>query len=196
MKRKRFLTWAGLLLLPGDTADNNTGVMEPEKLLFKDDGEIPNSIYPLLIYKNAFKERGEEGAEWLEKKFSIQNWTNSWRNGIYSFHHYHSTSHEVLGVYSGSALLHLGGEQGQKVKVEAGDIIVIPAGVGHKNLGGENLGIMGAYPDGRSWDVNTGKPGERPGTDETIAALPVPETDPFSGKTGLPDFWKQEKAKS
>ena len=95
-----------------------------------------------------------------------------------------------MGVYSGTALLHLGGEEGQKVKVQAGDIIVIPAGVGHKNLGSDNLGIVGAYPDGRSWDVNKGLPGERPGTDRIIAALPVPVTDPLRGKdTGLPVIW-------
>jgi len=164
-------------------------LVEPVQLLFKDDGEIPNSRYPLLIYKNAFEPRGDEGAAWLEKRFREQNWTNSWRNGIYPYHHYHSTSHEVLGIYSGSAMVHLGGEQGQKVKIEAGDIIVIPAGVGHKNLGGENLGVVGAYPDGRSWDMNTGKPGERPGTDKNIAALPIPGTDPFTGKNGLPQIW-------
>jgi uncharacterized protein YjlB len=126
----------------------------------------------------------------LEKRFEANNWMNSWRNGIYSFHHYHSTSHEVLGVFSGSALVHLGGEQGEKVQIEAGDIIVIPAGVGHKNLGGENLGVVGAYPDGRSWDLNKGLPGERPQVDQNIAALPLPGADPFLGKEGgLLDIW-------
>ncbi len=164
--------------------------MKPQELLFKDDGNIPNSKYPLLLYKNAFCARDDEGAEWLEKHFAGNNWTNSWRNGIYSFHHYHSTSHEVLGVYQGTALLHLGGEQGNKVRVSAGDIIVIPAGVGHKNLESDGLGIVGAYPDGRNWDVNRGLPGERPKTDENIAALPKPATDPFLGKNdGLKKIW-------
>jgi uncharacterized protein YjlB len=164
--------------------------MEPQQFIFEDDGAIPNSKYPLLIYKNAFSARENDGAEWLEKKFAANNWTNSWRNGIFPFHHYHSTSHEVLGVYSGSALVHLGGEQGQKIKIEAGDIIVIPAGVGHKNLGSDNLGIVGAYPDGRDYDINKGFPGERPGTDQNIKALPIPGTDPFAGKEGLPEIWK------
>ena len=130
------------------------------------------------------------GAAWLENHFAKQNWTNSWRNGIYSYHHYHSTSHEVLGVYSGEALLHLGGEDGEKINVEAGDIIVIPAGVGHKNLGSKNLGVVGAYPDGRSWDMNRGEPGERPEADENIAALPVLKTDPLNGGTGLVGIWR------
>lgn len=160
-------------------------------LFFKDDGTIPNSRYPLLLYRRAFSAMADEGAAWLEKHFAANNWTNSWRNGVYAFHHYHSTSHEVLGVYNGSALLHLGGEHGQKVKVEAGDIIVIPAGVGHKNLGSDNLGIVGAYEDGRNWDVNKGLPGERPKIDENITALPKPKTDPLTGNSGgLLTHWK------
>jgi uncharacterized protein YjlB len=190
MDRKKFLQWLGPLFVPGVKIFSPNPTAEPVQLFFKDDGQIPNSPLPLLIYKKAFDQRGDEGASWLEKQFREHNWTNSWRNGIYPFHHYHSTSHEVLGIYSGSALVHLGGEQGQKIKIAAGDIIIIPAGVGHKNLGGENLGVVGAYPDGRSWDVNTGKPGERPGTDKNIAALPVPDTDPFRGKNGLPEIWK------
>lgn len=158
--------------------------MDPAKFYFKDDGKIPNSKFPLLLYRNAFTERNRAGAEWLEKKFATNNWTNSWRNGVYSFHHYHSTSHEVLGIYSGTALLHLGGELGNKIEVHAGDIIVIPAGVGHKNLGSENLGVVGAYPEGRNWDLNRGLEGERPRADQNIAGLPIPSTDPLLGKDG------------
>ena len=156
--------------------------MQPKKFYFKDDGKIPNNKLPLLLYRNVFSERNDEGASWLEERFAKNNWTNSWRNGVYPFHHYHSTSHEVLGIYSGTALLHLGGEQGQKIEVNAGDIIVIPAGVGHKNPGSNNLDVVGAYPDGRSWDLNRGLDGERPQADKNIAALPIPLTDPFQGK--------------
>jgi uncharacterized protein YjlB len=88
--------------------------------------------------------------------------------------------------------LHLGGEKGQKITVKAGDILVIPAGVGHKNLGSsQDFGVVGAYPDGRSWDVMRGQPGDRPKADERIAALPIPTTDPFLGKgDGLTKIWK------
>jgi uncharacterized protein YjlB len=192
MKRRTFLPFLGLAPFGLAYATlRTTRLMQPEKLLFKDDGTIPNSHYPLLLYRQAFTPRNAEGAAWLEKQFAQNNWTNSWRNGVYPFHHYHSTSHEVLGVYAGTALLHLGGEAGQKVKVQAGDIIVIPAGVGHKNLGSDNLGIVGAYPDGRDWDVNRGLPGERPQTDKNIAALPIPSTDPLLGKSaGLLSIWR------
>jgi len=193
MNRTQFLTMLGLssftLFNKKTMADE---LVKPEMLHFKDDGIIPNSKYPLLHYQKAFAEIGSNGASWLEQHFAKYNWTNSWRNGVYSFHHYHSTSHEVLGIYNGSALLFLGGEKGQKVHVEAGDIIVIPAGVGHKNLGSSNdFGVVGAYPDGRSWDIMRGEPGDRPKADERIAALPVPGFDPYLGKTdGLVKLWK------
>jgi uncharacterized protein YjlB len=191
MKRKKFLSYLGLSSLSVMISDSMQAQLpSPEEFLFKDDGKIPNSKFPLIVYRNAFSERGTEGAAWLEQKFGSNNWSNSWRNGIYPFHHYHSISHEVLGIYSGSALLHLGGEQGQKVKVQAGDILVIPAGVGHKNLGSENLGVVGAYPDGRNWDINKGLPGERPHTDRNIAALPIPDHDPLWGnENGLRKIW-------
>ncbi|GAB3911239.1 cupin domain-containing protein [Larkinella knui] len=164
---------------------------QPEVFHFQDDGQIPNSKLPLLLYRNSFSETGLAGASWLEQRFSATNWTNSWRNGIFAYHHYHSTSHEVLGVYSGSAFVHLGGENGQKVRIQAGDIIVIPAGVGHKKLDASaDFGVVGAYPDGRDYDVLRGEPGDRPQADQNIAAVPVPKTDPFLGeKDGLTRLW-------
>jgi uncharacterized protein YjlB len=191
MKRTTFISLLGLNLFSIRFPIFSTAeIMDPAKLYFKDDGKIPNSKFPLLLYRNAFAERNRAGAEWLEQRFASNNWTNSWRNGIYSFHHYHSTSHEVLGIFSGTALLHLGGEQGEKVEVRAGDIVIIPAGVGHKNLGSENLGVVGAYPEGRSWDLNRGLEGERPMADKNIAALPIPATDPLFGKNGgLTSVW-------
>jgi uncharacterized protein YjlB len=194
MNRTQFLTMLGLSSFT--FFGRKAMAEESVKLathLFKDDGVIPNSKYPLLHYQQVFSAKGSAGASWMEEHFAKNKWTNSWRNGVYSFHHYHSTSHEVLGVYSGSALLHLGGEKGAKVKVEAGDIIIIPAGVGHKNLGSSSdFGVVGAYPNGRSWDVMKGEPGDRPKADERIAALLIPEFDPFSGKQeGLIKLWKK-----
>ena len=92
-------------------------------------------------------------------------------------------------------MLHLGGEKGEKIEVVAGDIIIIPAGVGHKNLtSSDDFGVVGAYPDGRNWDLLKGEPGERPKADKTIAALPIPDTDPLLGKSGgLKNIWKKEE---
>jgi uncharacterized protein YjlB len=163
---------------------------QPEVLSFKDDGHIPNNRLPLLLYRDVLPAGIK--ADDLQKQFAKNHWTNSWDNGIYSFHHYHSTSHEVLGIYKGNAQLQLGGEKGKKISVKAGDVIVIPAGVGHKNLGSsDDFGVVGAYPDGRTWDVLKGEPGERPSADKNIAALPIPDFDPLLGKSdGLRKMWQ------
>ena len=166
--------------------------VSPKKYFFEDDGKIPNSKYPLLVYQSAFTLTGNQGAKWLESHFKENNWFNSWRWGVYPFHHYHSTTHEVLGCFQGSALLHLGGEQGEKVQVEVGDIIVIPAGVGHKCIShSTDFTVVGAYPNGRDWDLLRGDAKDRPMADKNIAAVPLPETDPFTGKKGgLLSVWE------
>ena len=163
----------------------------PEKYLFKDDGSIPNSRFPLLLYKNALPEKGNAGAIWLENRFAKNNWTNSWRNGIFTYHHYHSITHEVLGVYQGNALVHLGGEKGSKLWIEAGDVVVIPAGVGHKKLeSSTDFKVVGAYPNGSAYDILRGKPEERPKADDNIAKVPIPEFDPILGPNeGLLKIW-------
>jgi uncharacterized protein YjlB len=109
--------------------------VQPEQLNFKDDGIFPNSPLPLLFYHQAITTEAKDPASIFEERFAENDWTNSWRNGVYSFPHYHSTSHEVLGVYSGTATLRLGGDHGKNVEVQAGDVIVIPAGVAHQNIG-------------------------------------------------------------
>ena len=114
-----------------------------------------------------------------------------WRNGIYTFHHYHSTTHEVLGCYEGSANILLGGEEGELLEVSAGDVVLIPAGVGHFNKGSSSdFGVVGAYPRGFDWDMQYGRPGERPKVLENIAAVPIPPMDPVAGEMdGLKKFW-------
>ena len=165
--------------------------MQAEKLYFEKDSRIPNNKLPLLLYRQVTNTTGEEAARWFETRFAENNWKNSWRNGVFDYHHYHSNTHEVLGIYSGKALLQLGGDNGEKVEVSAGDVIVIPAGVAHKNLTSENFGVVGAYPDGKEHDMNTGKEDERPQTDKNIAAVPIPDADPVRGSgKGLCEIWK------
>jgi uncharacterized protein YjlB len=172
--------------------------VQPEELNFKDDGIFPNSPLPLLFYHQTITTEAKDPASIFEERFAENDWTNSWRDGVYSFPHYHSTSHEVLGVYSGAATLRLGGDYGKNVEVQAGDVIVIPAGVAHQNIGAsDNFGVVGAYPDGRSWDLLRGLPGERSKADRNIAALPMPDKDAIYGAEGpLRRVWKSSGARS
>lgn len=166
--------------------------IEPTILYFEDGGSIPNSKFPVLIYRKVFLNSLANVAEELELLFAKNNWTSSWRNGIYPYHHYHSTAHEVLGIAIGSALLQLGGGQGIQTDVEAGDIIVLPAGTGHKNLGASfDFEVVGAYANGNTWDLLKGNPGERPKADENIASVKPPTHDPVYGLKGkLMELWK------
>jgi uncharacterized protein YjlB len=172
--------------------------VQPKKFNFKDDGIFPNSALPLLLYRQAVTLDREDPASIFEQRFVENDWTNSWRDGVYTFPHYHSTSHEVLGVYSGAATLRLGGEHGKNVELQAGDVIIIPAGVAHQNVGASNdFGVVGAYPGGREWDLLRGLPGERPRADDNIAALPIPDADPIYGADGpLRHIWKSSGAES
>ena len=192
MDRKKFLLNLGAIpFLINHITMISEPLAQPEVYYFKDDGRIPNSRFPLLLYHDAIPQAQRDPDKWLRDQFAAHDWRNAWTNGIYSFHHYHSTSHEVLGIFSGSALVHLGGEMGKKVEVRKGDIIVIPAGVGHKKIKSRNLGVVGAYPEGRNWDLLRGEPGERPQADKNIQALPIPATDPLlGGENGLVTAWQ------
>ena len=157
----------------------------PHQLILKDDTIFPNNSLPALLYPQVLKLPKLFRAGAIKKLFQNNGWKNNWKQGIYTYHHYHSIAHEVLGICKGETLLLLGGENGTTVFVQEGDVLIIPAGVAHINLGKENdVTCVGAYPDGTDYDMNYGKAGERPRTDNNIAALPLPHTDPVFGKKG------------
>ena len=159
----------------------------------KGDSRFPNSNLPVLLYKGILDIPFLFPIVHVKNLFKSNGWSNAWDNGIYEYHHYHSITHEVLGIYRGKTTLLLGGEKGIKINVEKGDVLVIPAGVAHKNLGkAEDIKCIGAYPDGMEYDMNYGKPGERPKTDKNIKHVAIPKTDPVKGENdGLTVIWNE-----
>lgn len=158
----------------------------------KDDGTIPNSPLPLLVYPGAIDLSNGDPAVTIEQVFAANTWDRSWRNGIYPFHHYHSTAHEVLGIAKGSTKVHMGGPDGVTFSIQAGDVMVIPAGVGHKNLGASaDLLVIGAYPPGPSWDLCRESSSEHAQALKNIPHVPKPSADPVYGSDGpLITLWQ------
>lgn len=161
-------------------------------LWFGPDGPIPNSArLPVLLYETAIADPGPDAAEAFERLFRRNGWSPQWRNGIYDYHHYHSTAHEALGVAAGRAHVLLGGAHGQEVDVRAGDCVVLPAGTGHCLLDASpDLLVVGAYPPGQDWDLRRDalSAAER----AEMAALAIPESDPIVGGRGaLLALWSQ-----
>jgi uncharacterized protein YjlB len=160
-----------------------------------DDGTIPNNEnLPLLVYQAALDLPEHNPAAIIEALFEANQWSGCWRNGVYGFHHYHSTAHEVLGVYSGTATVQFGGKKGVVLSVKPGDVVIIPVGVGHKNLGASpDFRVVGAYPLGQRADLKDGKPGERSQADENIARVALPKLDPVYGaESPLTNYWIEQ----
>ncbi|TDM43954.1 cupin [Macrococcoides canis] len=133
-------------------------------------------ILPVIIYNT------EESD--FETHFENNGWHNIWTNGVFDYHHFHPNQHEVLGIKSGSAKLLIGGENGQKVEVTQGDVLLLPAGYGHKKLEqSEDFKVVGAYPETTTVETSTTYEDINE-VNKIINTVPLPDTDPVSGSTG------------
>lgn len=162
-------------------------------LQLNENGDFPNNPnLPVLLYKGVYEFGDSHPAELIEKLLSKNKWGGSWRNGVYDFQHYHSTAHEALGVYGGWAEVQLGGDGSNIVRIEKGDLVVLPAGIAHKRINsGDGFAVVGAYPDGQNWDMNYGKKDEASKSKQNIAKVKLPTTDPVFGVRGkMFEYWK------
>ena len=156
---------------------------------FEHDGDMPNNRLPVVIYKNALEQVATKDFELL---FCQHGWSNNWQDVILPTDHFHSNTHEVLGLKSGQARLMLGGKQGKLVTVETGDVIILPAGVGHYSVDNSmKYQFVGGYPNGADWNLKFGLIDEdRLSILAEIAAIPIPDKDPIFGISGpLLGFW-------
>lgn len=163
----------------------------PEVLHFSANGWVPNNEHlPVLLYRGAFKRNGRDFARVMEQAFARNGWPPQWRNGVYDFHHYHSTAHELLGFAAGEADIVLGGEGGHQVTVQAGDVAVLPAGTGHCRISASaDFLTIGAYPPHQDWDICRSAPTQA--ILDRMRQLQLPESDPVAGPDGpLTKHWQ------
>ncbi|WP_342478626.1 cupin domain-containing protein [Paenibacillus sp. FSL H7-0350] len=159
------------------------------KLSFHADGLLPNNPQlAAVLYKGVLRDHPED----TEQIFNNNGWLNSWVNGVFPYHHYHSNAHEVLGVISGSASLQLGGDAGYTAEVEAGDVVALPAGTAHKKLSATpDFRIAGAYPGGMDYNTRQANADDFAAALLEIREVPLPERDPVYGEAGpLLRLWK------
>lgn len=145
---------------------------------------IPNNPrFATLVYRQISADPEPASPELIENRLTQRGWKPAWRYGIYDFPHFHSTTHEVVAIYRGRATVRLGHTAGGDFEVAAGDVILIPAGVGHECLkASADFHAVGAYPFGFSPDMITEAPAD-PGTvNRRIARIARPDCDPIGGR--------------
>jgi uncharacterized protein YjlB len=184
--KRRFERVTGRGLLSPRQARNRVIRRRPKTFLFRDDGKIPNNSLPLVLFGSAVRlDRAAEPAAVFEQLFAGNGWGGSWRNGIYDYVHYHSRTHEVLGIARGRARVQFGGPAGEEIDLTTGDVAILPAGTGHCCLMASNdLLVVGAYPPEGEYDVCRGSAEEHARALKTIPDVPVPAIDPVYGPKG------------
>jgi uncharacterized protein YjlB len=163
---------------------------EATTYLFEPDGGIPNSSLPLAFWRARLPREDRAGAQ-ATALFRRNGWQGTWVYTVFPYWHFHTRGHEALACVSGRARIGFGGDHGVKVDVEAGDVCVIPAGVGHRRYdSSSDFQMAGGYPPGQ--EGNIVRPGDL--DDATIAReiadVALPETDPISGRSdGVVATW-------
>jgi uncharacterized protein YjlB len=168
---------------------------KPHLFRFKNDGETPNNPhFPMILYRSPVRlPKSFDTAAVFEDLFEANGWGDSWRDGMYDFLHFHTRTHEVLGIARGTARAEFGGANGKRLDLRTGDVVILPAGTGHRRIkASPDFLIVGAYP------VNAGKYDEPKPAEvnhsealKAIADVLVPRADPVYGKRGpLKRIWR------
>ncbi|SMC87772.1 Uncharacterized protein YjlB [Fulvimarina manganoxydans] len=157
---------------------------------------IPNSDWPLLLVKGAITQEAARSAA-VEQRFQDHGWQGTWTYTVYDYWHYHVEGHEVLACVSGTGKVGFGGEPeegGRVLDLEVGDVVILPAGVGHKRFeASSDFAVAGAYPPGQTGAITRAGSMDLDEARRRIAALSRPASDPIDGaEPGVLAHWADE----
>jgi uncharacterized protein YjlB len=170
-------------------------IRKPLALRFADDGIVPNNPrFPVLVYRGSISManiRAMDAATIIDTLFETNGWKRSWCDTVYDFVHYHSQTHEVMGVARGTADIECGGVKGRVLRLKAGDVVILPAGTGHRLIdSSRNFLVVGAYPESGRYDECTDTR-EKDAAVKRIAKVRKPSKDPVYGPGGpIADLWR------
>lgn len=153
----------------------------------KENKPFPNNPLPVLYYPKVLANLIDEPdpAHSVLDLFEKNGYRNGWVNGIFSYHHFHSNTHEVLACIAGEATVQLGGPDTQSYSFSEGDVLLLPAGVAHKRVAASpDFKIVGAYPEGLEPDMQKGGAENYESIKQAITAVQLPKKDPAEGANG------------
>lgn len=170
--------------------------MKVETLILPPRKGTPNSVLPMIIYRAAITPTAslEQDIDTTSRFLARNGWKVVWYTdkGLHPFHHFHSNAHEIVWVARGHQRGLFGGPDGTYATVEAGDLIVLPAGTGHFGLERtDDLYMIGGYPvDASRGNLFRSEESIGVDFDDDIAAVALPR-DPMTGNEGvLTEAWR------
>ena len=162
----------------------STDEVEIARLKFPGGDQVPNNPdHPAVIARDALE--GAHADRAVRGLMERNGWDGTWTSTVFDYHHFHPDAFEALAVASGSATLMLGGPQGETLEVQAGDVMILPPGFGHRRLAMQGgFQICGAYPPGQE-NYTILRAGYDDAMLRQIAAAAKPRTDPVWGADGV-----------
>jgi uncharacterized protein YjlB len=160
-------------------------MLEWRRLTLVENDDFPTrSRKDIIVYRNAVDPDAADCAEQFEALFTENGWRLEWRGRISDAGHFHSRAHEIIAIVKGSTILAFGGGKGKRFFLDAGDAVLVPPGLLHRQAGAWAGGVeaVGAIPEGVEWDLRREPPVDEP--DGGKAPVDRPCCDPILGMRG------------